>query len=336
MTESVLTAAEDEFPHQLPSPSDPRPWLDTWWFCFRDDAADVTGALHLTLSPNRLPGCRATVAVRHGATQVVDWLRVEPDAAGASFGCPWLRVEVVNPAWTSAKRLRIRLGHPAVKGELEVRGRFLGPMLGVVAPGLVPTANEAVALAGHVEQVAAFEGELRIAGADTSVAALGFRDRSWGFRKNDQMMPRGSILVAADLGDRACAFLSWSPPWAGADDPVPIGGWLADDEKVVAAVTGRYLRDSAGRPMTLEADFADGTTLRSGKLEPTGELQYAFHEPDYDGAARGSIVLDHHFRSAGLRWAYADHGIPLEADPWRHADWKAAQPGVFLAPDESR
>jgi hypothetical protein len=320
--QNVVAAAEDEYPHRPPAGSDPRPWKDTWWFAFRDDASDVTGAVHLTLSPNRGPGCRITVAVRHGATQIVDWASIEPDPAGADFGCPWLGVDVVEPAWSPAKRLRLRLRHPIVSGDLEVRGRFLGPLVGAVAPGLVPMSDDGLSLAGHVEQLATFVGTLRIAGVETPIDASGFRDRSWGYRKSDQMAPRGTILVAADLGDRACALLSWFPPSAAPGGPVPVGGWLTDEERVVAAVGGRYRRDSAGRPMALDVEFADGTTLRAAKLEGTGELQYPFHEPEYDGAALGTIVLDHHFRAPGVRWGFADHGLPFEADPWRAADWK--------------
>jgi hypothetical protein len=318
----VVAAAEDEFPHRPPAGSDALPWKDTWWFAFRDEAADVTAALHLTISPNRHPGSRVTVAVRRGATQIVDWASGEADAGGADFGCPWLGVDVVDPAWSSAKRLRLHLTHPLVSGDLEVRGRFLAPLVGAVAPGLVPTADEGVALAGHVEQLAGFAGTVRIAGDDTAIDATGFRDRSWGFRKSDQMAPAGTILVAADLGDRACALLSWVAPSAAPGQPVPVGGWLADDERVVAATAGRYLRDSAGRPTALDVSFTDGTVLRSGKLEATGELQYPFHEPEYDGPAVGTIVLDHHFRSPGMRWGFADHGIPFDADPWRGAAWK--------------
>jgi hypothetical protein len=318
----VVPAAEHEYPHRLPPGSDPRPWKDTWWFGFRDDNADVTGALHLTLSPNRGPGSRITIAVCHGATRIVDWASTEPDAGAADFGCPWLGVDVVEPAWSSAKRLRLRLRHPQVAGDLELQGRFLGPLVGAVAPGLIPTSEDGIALAGHIEQVATFTGSLRIAGVDTAITACGFRDRSWGFRKSDRMAPLGTILVAFDLGDRAGALLSWSPPSAAPDQRLPVGGWLADDKTVVAATAGRYRRDSAGRPLALDVKFGDGTVLRSDGLEATGDLQYAFHEPEYDGAALGTIVLDHHFRSPELRWAFADHGIPFEADPWRDADWK--------------
>ncbi|MCA1847072.1 MAG: hypothetical protein LC792_28545, partial [Actinobacteria bacterium] len=285
--DDVLARPEDEFPHQLPAGSDARPWKDTWWFAFRDEAADVTGALHLTLSANRGPGCRITVAVRHGATQVVDWTSVEPDAGKSDFGCPWLGVDVVEPAWSSAKHLRLRLRHPQVSGNLELRGRFLGPLVGSVCPGLVPSADDGISLAGHVEQVSTFTGSLRIAGAEKTIAATGFRDRSWGFRKSEQMAPMGTILIAADLGDRAAALLSWMAPSAAPGQPVPVGGWLADDDRVVAATAGRYLRDSAGRPTALDVEFADGTLLRSNKIEATGELQYCFHEPEYDGPARG-------------------------------------------------
>jgi hypothetical protein len=322
--DDVLARPEDEYPHQLPRDRDGRPWKDTWWFGFRDDAADVTAALHLTLSPNRHPGCRITVAVRHGGAQVVDWTSTAADAGGAAFGGPWLGVDVVDPEWSSAKRLRLHLRHPLVSGDLEMRGRFLGPLVGAVAPGLVPSGEDSVALAGHVEQLASFSGTLRLADRDTPIDATGFRDRSWGFRKSDRMAPRGTILVAADLGDRACALLSWSPPSAGPDHPVPVGGWLADEERVVAAIAGRYVRDSAGRPTALEVKFADGTIVRSQALQATGEIQYAFHEPEYDGPAVGTIVVDHHFRSPEIRWGFADHGIPFAADPWRDADWKCA------------
>jgi hypothetical protein len=318
----ILARPEDEFPHPLPPGSDPRPWKDTWWFAFRDDAADVTGALHLTQSANRAPGCRITVAVRSGATQVVDWTSTEPDAGGADFGCPWLSVDVVDPAWSSAKHLRLHLRHPEVTGTLELRGRFLGPLVGAVCPGLVPSADDSIALAGHVEQLATFTGSLRIGGVATMVDAVGFRDRSWGFRKSDQMAPMGTILIAADLGDRAGALLSWQAPSAAPGQPVPIGGWLADDDHLVPATAARYLRDSAGRPLSLDVDYADGTVLRSPKLEPTADLQYCFHEPEYEGPARGTLVLDHHFRAPGVRWAFADHGHPFDADPWRQADWK--------------
>jgi len=85
-------------------------------------------------------------------------------------------------------------------------------------------------------------------------------------------------------------------------------------------IVGWMERASAADPEALRVVQVNG---RRVVLEATGELQYSFHEPEYDGAAVGTIVLDHHFRSPGLRWGFADHGLPFEADPWRHADWKA-------------
>jgi len=323
----ALPRPEDELPHDPTGLRDDLPWKDTYWFGFRDGAADLTGAVHLTMSANRAPGLRATVAFRHGREQLLRTVYEVPHRSGDSFGCELVTLRVIDGHWDERKRLELTFDTGDISGAVELRGRHYGPNLAVLCPGLLPTAA-AVELSGHVEQGVVMSGELRWGDHTLVLDGYGHRDRSWGYRKSDGMNLMGYTFAGVHLPDATLGFLGWQHPSAGASDPLPVGAWLADETGVRAATDGWYRRTAEGRPDACQFQFTDGRKVEVWGAVPTAELFYAYHEPELDGPAIGTLSWDQHVHMdspEGQAVAVFNHGTPFMADVFRNARFCAAE-----------
>lgn len=322
----ALPAPEDEMPHVPSGLNDELPWKDTYWFGFRDDTADVTAAVHLTVSANRQPGLRATVSLRRGREQVQRTVLVVPERTADSVGCPLVTLKVLDGTWDTRKHLVLTIDTGEVSGTFELRGRHFGPNLALLCPGLIPSASS-VQLAAHVEQGLAVTGHLDWAGDRIAFNGYGHRDRSWGYRKSDGMSLMGYVFAGLHLPDATIGFLSWQDPSATSADPLPIGVWIADDSGVRAAVDGWYRRQPDGRPDSCGFHLPDGSVIEVARLQPTAEVFYAYHEPEFDGPAIGTLCLDQHVKGESLRGPVQglfNHGMPFMADVLRNARFCAA------------
>lgn len=324
----ALPAAEDELPHTPSGLRDDLPWKDTYWFSFRDEKADVTGSVHLTVSANRAPGLRAAVALRHRGAQVLRTAYEAPVRSDDSIGGELVTLRVIDGHWDTRKHLVLTFDTGLVAGTVEFGGRHLGPNLALLCPGLLPTAS-AVELSGHAEQGAVITGDIRWAGDAMHLEGYGHRDRSWGYRKSDGMNPLGYTFAGVHLPGATIGFLGWQHPDAGAGEPVPVGAWLADDSGVYPAVDGYYRRSAEGRPDTCGFTLSDGRSVEARSVEPTAELFYAYHEPEFDGPAMGTISWDQHVlmdSPDGPARGIFNHGSVFLADVFRNARFCAAAP----------
>lgn len=324
MNDLPIPAAEDELPHPLPLEDHGLPWKDTWWFGLRDEDESFVAAFHITLSPNRRPGCRTSVVIRDGDRDLVDVTSTSP-VAGPLIGTPVLGLEIVEPAWDASTCLRLRVRHDQVTADLEVTGCFLGVDLGALAPGILPAGYHGQLL-HHAEQAVRFQGEVRWTGGPTRpVAGRGFRDRSWGLRKSERMFSGGTLFGGLHLEGPEPAgmgLLAWRHPDVDPSSLVPAAAWWADDQTIVGATSGRYLRGGDGRPSSLELHFSDGRSVVAPDLRNVAEILYSFFEPDLDGTAIAITCFDHHVRSdqAGMS-GILNHGDPFLADALRHSEF---------------
>ena len=317
----ALPQAEDELPHDPTGLRDDLPWKDTYWFGFRDDAADLTGAVHLTLSANRAPGLRAAVAFRHQGEQVLRTVYDVPVRTDDGFGCDLVGLRVLDGSWDERKHLELTFAAGDVTGVVEVRGRHYGPDLARLCPGLLPTAS-AVELSGHAEMGVTLAGELRWRDEVLALDGYGHRDRSWGYRKSDGMNLMGYTFAGIRLPEATIGFLGWQHPNAGSSDPLPVGVWLADATGVHAGTDGWYRRTAEGRPEAFGFGFTDGRKVEVWGAVPTAELFYAYHEPEMDGSAVGTLSWDQHVRlesAEGPAVGIFNHGVPFLADVFRNA-----------------
>jgi hypothetical protein len=322
----ALPDADDELPHTPSGLRDDLPWKDTYWFSFRDEKHDVTGAVHLTVSANRSPGFRAAVALRHKGAQVLRTVYEVPVRTDDSFGGSLVTLRVLDGHWDTRKHLQLTFDTGDVAGTVELGGRHLGPNLALLCPGLLPSAS-AVELSGHAEQGTVMTGDIRWAGDALHLEGYGHRDRSWGYRKSDGMNLLGYTFAGVHLPGATLGFLGWQHPNADADAPLPVGVWLADDTGVYPAVDGYYRRSAEGRPESCAFTLSDGRRVEARTVEPTAELFYAYHEPELDGPAIGTFSWDQHVimdSPDGPARGIFNHGSAFMADVFRNARFCAA------------
>lgn len=322
---SGVPRAEDEFPHPLPDPNSPLPFKDTWYLAFRDDAADVTMTVHLTLSANRAPGLRATFALHHGRRSVLETRYMTPTVTGDSIGSELLTLQIVNPAWTADKHLRLSVRHEAdglpIALDVDFRGRFFGANSATLTPGLVPT-TEGLQGLGHAEQACTITGTLRWGPDEVDLSGVGYRDRSWGYRKSDKMASNGYSFVQLHLPEVTCGLLAWQSPDASPDAPLPVGAWMADAHGVQAATEGLLHLSAEGRLDRLVLSFTGGRTIDVRTKAIQAELHYPYHEPEMDGLALGTLCWDQHVAvesADGAGAAVLNLGIPFIADVLRNS-----------------
>jgi hypothetical protein len=329
MTPAGMPRAEDEFPHELPDPTHPLPYKDTWMLSVHDHRADVTAVTHLTLSANRSPGLRITTSLRHGRRTVLDTRYETPTRAGDTISGESMSLRILNPAWTSEKHLRLTVRYPDAELELDFHGRFLGVDSGALTPGLIPSGSGVEGL-GHAEQACLVSGWLRRDGQEIPIEGPGFRDRSWGYRKSDKMARHGYAFAQLHLPRGTCGLLSWQHPDASADQPLPVGAWLADDGGVHAATGGLLHLSAEGRLSRLELDFTGGRKIAARTADVLADVHYPYHEPEMDGPALGTLCWDQYLAvdtPDGPGTALLNLGIPFLADVLRNSRFCFAPDG---------
>jgi hypothetical protein len=325
---------EDEFPHALPDAGAQLPYKDTWMLCFHDGPADVTALVHLTLSANRLPGLRAAVGVRHGGRSLQETVYDSPVVDAGGVGCGIVKLEILDPAWTPDKHLRLTIRHRVDGEDVEVvadfRGRSFGVDSSVLTPGLIPS-GEGIQQLGHAEQACTVTGRLRWGELDVDITGgNGYRDRSWGFRKSDKMAVHGYAFAQVHLPEATCGLLSWRHPDSQSSAALPVGAWLADSDGVYAATDGLLHLSPTGRAHRLALRFAGGRSVDLTTRRVLSELHYPYHEPEMAGPALGTLCWDQHLAmdsADGPCAGLLNIGTPFVADVLRHS--------TFCVPDSS-
>jgi hypothetical protein len=320
---------EDEYPHPLPASDLDLPFKDTWLLAFHDDAADVTFVIHLTLSPNRRPGLRVTVGLQWERRRHLRTHYVTPRVGDSRVTSEVAELEILNPEWSPAKRLVLRLNDGDINAEFEFTGCYFGVDSQVVTPGLIP-AGEGVQNLGHAEQAMRASGRLTFGDAQATVDGPAYRDRSWGFRKSDKMARHGYTFAQVHLPDAAIGLLAWQHPDAAADAMLPVGGWLSDDSGVHSASGGLLRLSAEARGQHLAMEFTNGRKVNLITRRALADLHYPYHEPEMDGPALGTLCWDQHLEfESGTDTAVGlvNIGIPFMADVLRHSKFCTSNGG---------
>ncbi len=329
-TTTFAPRREDEFPHALPDTPTDLPFKDTWWLAFRDDRADVSFSAHLTLSPNRRPGLRVGLAVQSGRNHYTRTHLIEPTVADGTVSSAVTDLEIVDPEWSPAKRLVLRVHDRDLQATLEFAGRYFGVDSRLATPGLIPD-GDGIQNLGHAEQAMWATGELQLGDQQIRVDGPAYRDRSWGLRKSDKMAPQGYTFAQVHLPDAAVGLLAWQHPDAAAGAPLPVGAWLSDESGVHPATSGLFHLSAEARGQQLALDFTNGRKVALTARRALADLHYPYHEPEMDGPALGTLCWDQHIEfdsDDGVVAGLVNLGIPFGADVLRHSQ--------FCTPDLGR
>jgi hypothetical protein len=292
---------EDEFPHQ-PDGVDEAPWKDTYWFVARDPVKDVAVHAHLTLSANRLPPARATVLVKDGAREALGLLRTDATRThGNTVGNDLLQVDVLDPQWDDRKRIRLSARLEEVDVQLDLAGRFPAADINVLCPGAMPDRSggpvgpAAEGVLRHLEHAMSFTGFLKwTAGEATSIEGFAIRDRSWGWRKNQEMFRygwEGFFGHGTDYSIGVGCYRANDQP--GGHD-ARVSAWISSADGVVACSDADLRLDGTGRPTSLSLTSTSGRTITGITRRHGMTAHLPFHDPDPEGNSLMIVQSEHH------------------------------------------
>lgn len=295
--------AQDELPH-VPDGTDEAPWKDTWWFVARDPLANVTVHTHFTLSANREPPARATVLVKHGARESLGLIRTEATRTKDNLvGNDLWQLQVLNPEWDHRKRLKLTAQLDDVEVDLDLSGRFPAVDVNATFPGVMPDRSggpmgpAAGGILRHIEAAMTFDGTIGWHNeTETAISGFVVRDRSWGWRKTQEMFRFGWEGFFGHGPDYAlgvgCYRANDQPGGQGSRS----SAWVADSAGVHVCGGAEIRLDGTGRPVTLSFSTADGRHIAANTEEQELAVHLPFHDPDPTGNALMIVQTEHHLR----------------------------------------
>lgn len=292
---------DDEFPH-VPDGVDEAPWKDTWWFVARDHEADAVVHAHLTLSANREPAARATVLVKQHGREAAALLRTDATRTkGNTVGNDLWQLEVLDPHWGDSKRLRLSARLDEVELELDMAGRFAVADINALCPGVLPdrsggpTGPAAGGVLRHLEHAMTFTGSLRWRGEQPApVSGYAIRDRSWGWRKTQEMFRygwEGFFGHGSDYSVGLGSFRSHDGP--GAENSRS-SAWVSDGGGIHACTDARLRLDGTGRPVEVSFTTTDGRRISATTERQGMTAHLPFHDPDSHANSLMIVQTEHH------------------------------------------
>ena len=314
---------QDELPH-IPDGVDDAPWKDTWWFVARDPDTDVTVHTHFTLSANREPPARATVLVKHGAREALGLLRTDATHTKDNLvGNDLWQLEVIDPEWDDRKRLKLTARLDEVSVDLELSGRFAAVDVNAVFPGVLPdrsggpTGPSAGGVLRHLEAAMTFTGTVRWHdGPETVASGFAIRDRSWGWRKTQEMFRYGWEGFFGHGPDYSlglgCFRVTDEPGGQGSRSST----WIADADGVHPCDAAEIRLDGTGRPVSLSFTTTSGRTITATTEVQELAAHLPFHDPDATGNSLMIVQTEHHLRMRDQDGA-AFQGMYTTARPMR-------------------
>ena len=321
-----LPAADDER-LQTPTGDTSLPWKDTFYFSMRDDAADLTLNMHMTVSENRTPPTRVGVSVAGGGAVATEVLRNEGENNDQGVGNELGRLEFINLSYDSDHELRWTGNLPEVSFEVTVKGKHYAPLWDTMFPDFYPTGKQGHQYS-HYEQVVTGDGWVQWKGGERlPFSGSGWRDRGWGRRKTVLTFNTSMDLIAAVLPDDSVfSLIALRSGEVSKDAPMPIGGWRSDPDSLSPLVGGTYHKDAMAFPEKLELSFQDGYTLSAQKVRNTASIPCAWHDadPEQMGIAIGlrdyyTVMEDSEGRQFTV---FSNYGDVHKVDVFRDAEFK--------------
>lgn len=308
--------AADERPHTPVGASD-APWVDTWWIVCHDPERDVLVETHLTLLA--VQGvARSSFLVRAGGRSAQSvWLGPSAiDTAGHGSG--EVHVEVVNGDWTADKRLRLRIDGKDGGCDLLLAGRFDAADATLLAPGFMPVDAASGAVMRNAQHGMTFFGTVTVEGERIEVSGQAFRDRSWGWRQNNELFRHGWLAVLGHTADAVFSVTSFFGNDARSGENGRATAWLADADGVRATTETAIELDGAGIPTAVSLS-TPARRLTLTRAEHLGATFLPMHEAHGDGNERLIGMMNHHLvltdADGNRSWGYANVGWPLMTRP---------------------
>jgi len=217
------------------------PWKDHIYLAFWDAAAEVYGFFHWNNSPNHDTGkAQLSVWIKGEALDIKE--RLAPSTTHFS-----------SEHFSYDMRSQIEVKGERLHGRLVAAPRFSPADYtpGEILPPLVPGKP-----LQHWQQGLTLAGDLVLDGTNVSIDALGFRTRTWGFRDDSQQFQEYiSLFICLESSDITVMKFRWP------DGSLRTDGVVVSEDSAVAVADMHVTRNSAGQPIRLELDLADGRTL---------------------------------------------------------------------------
>lgn len=241
------------------------PWKDHIYLAFWDPVNQAYGFLHWNSSPNHNTGKSQATVMLNG---VFYDLKEPLPASTTHFHSPSIDYDLQS---------RIEIRGAQLQGHLEVLPRMT-PVdytgYNKILPELVPGQP-----LNHWQQGLHLKGELTLNGTTQAIDALGFRTRTWGFRDDSQQFHEYFSLFACfeDFDISIMKFLQ-------VDGSMRTDGALVRKDGSSQRFNDIHLtRDSAGSPLRLELDLADGSQLCLKRVRRTATMWCPIGPPERQG-----------------------------------------------------
>ena len=225
MTESSWGPLAEPIHADAAGPHDPV-WKDNAYLSFWDLGNEVFGAVHVSTSPNGTGARRArcSASVKGQVVEVIE------DLPPASFASQSIDFGLDG---------RVRVRHPRL--EVDVLNRPLFVPADFTAGGAIPELVVGAPLQ-HYQQACTVEGTLTLGGQQSCVAAMGFRDRTWGFRdESAQWIEYAALMAVVDD-----SFITVAK-FLGADGALRSDGFMIDATESISIVDVTFGRDAAAQ-----------------------------------------------------------------------------------------
>ncbi|MFF2847650.1 hypothetical protein ACFVT5_15210 [Streptomyces sp. NPDC058001] len=217
------------------------PWKDHVYLAFWDITARTYGFFHWNSSPNH-PTTKAQLNLAVG-DKVFD-LREELPARVDRFDSESISFDLHST---------ITIDHPRLKGALSLSPRR-GP-IDFGSGGSIPRLADHEPLQ-HFQHPLTMHGELVLDGEKHTIAATGYRTRTWGYRDDSVQFPEYYYLWAT-FDDIDIAVIKHLHP----DGVQRTGGGMISDAGTVPVVDVHMPKDASGFAIETRYELADGSQL---------------------------------------------------------------------------
>ncbi|EZQ18702.1 hypothetical protein CF98_17585 [Halopseudomonas bauzanensis] len=279
--EDWLPRPEDELLHE-PSGDESLPWKETFYISVRDESANATVSMHMTVSANRSPDTRCHISITQGAQSASQVLREDGTNNTRQIGNRLSRLEMVNLSWDSDHELRWVGNLEDVEFDLTLKGKHYGPLWDSMFKGFYATGKTGQVYR-HSEQVITAQGWLRWRNSDKRISFSGFgwRDRGWGRRKTQIMWDTSWDLMAAVLPDNSVfSIIALRSHEISKSAPMPVAGWWSDATTLTPCVGGVYHKEATACPKHFDLRFENGQRITGDLVRPTGRNVVAMQESE--------------------------------------------------------
>ena len=194
----------------------------------------------------------------------------------------------------------------------------------------MPTDPSAGSALRNVQHMMTFCGTLRRDGCSQDICGKAFRDRSWGWRKTNELMRFGWHSFFGHTEDSTLSIVGFFASDARTGDGARVAAWIADDTGISAATEAQIELDVTGCPARVVVDGRRHIDLRAIRQERTTHLP--FHDAPVEQNVLMISMTNHYVTMVDElgrpAWGVTNTGTPFNTHIMRGAS-------VFAAPSSS-